>query len=101
MSTQHAKPGWQQQMEREIREATSSAEQHLGRAIAYVNDQVVPEVRRSGFEALRTAAVELRRLASRLEEHANSSGTHPPPHTPEPASAESRSGPSQPGEPKP
>lgn len=99
MSTHDAKPGWQQQMEREIREATSSAEQHLGRAIAYINDQVVPEVRRTGFEALRTAAVELRRLASRLEEHANNAVPHPPPPTP--SADEPRSATSQPEKPRP
>lgn len=42
-------------------------EAEVERAIAYVNEEVVPEIRKEGFRALHAAAEELRRLANRMD----------------------------------
>jgi hypothetical protein len=54
-------------LEERLREAAAEAEQELRRVAAYINDQVVPEVRRNSSGALRTAAQELGKLAERLD----------------------------------
>lgn len=54
--------------EEELREAAARGEDELKRAIRYINDEVVPEVRRNGSVALRRAAVELERLAQRMDD---------------------------------
>ena len=46
----------------------SVIEQDLRKLVTYVNDEVVPEVRRNGSSALRAAATELQRLAQRMED---------------------------------
>ncbi len=49
--------------------------------ITYINDEVVPDVRRSSSEALRTAAAELGRLAEKMDSHraGRRTGTNPKP----------------------
>jgi hypothetical protein len=47
----------------------------------YLNDEVVPDVRRHSSAALRTAAVELQKLAQKLDDERNA--TPPPPRPPE------------------
>jgi hypothetical protein len=42
-------------------------EQEVRRVIAYLNDQVVPDVRQNSSKALRVAAGQLSRLADHLE----------------------------------
>lgn len=54
-------------LEESLRDIAAEAEQELRRVAAYINDQVVPEVRRNGSGALRTAAQELGKLAERLD----------------------------------
>ena len=46
-------------------EAAARAEEEVRRVVTYINDEVVPEVRRNGSQALRIAAVELQKLAQR------------------------------------
>ena len=53
--------------EEKLEGAGTRAEAELGRVIAYINDEVVPEVRRNGSKALRAAADELRRLAEHID----------------------------------
>jgi hypothetical protein len=55
-------------LEERLREAAAHVEQDLRRVIAYINDDVVPAIRRNGAEPLRQAAAELRKLAERLDE---------------------------------
>jgi hypothetical protein len=50
-------------------------EEDLRSLISYLNDEVVPEVRKNGSEALRAAAKELNRMAQRMDERA---GRKPP-----------------------
>jgi hypothetical protein len=47
--------------------------------VAYLNDEIVPDVRRNGSEALRSAAAELNRLAQRMDDRAAKTPPPPPP----------------------
>ena len=72
MSDQPPKRPWEQR----LHEAGTRVEEDLRSIINYINDEVVPDVRRNGSEALRAAAAELQRLAPRMDERA---GRTPPP----------------------
>jgi hypothetical protein len=56
--------GWEQK----LRDAATRAEEELRHVVAYINDEVVPDIRRNGSEALRAAAIELNKLAQRMDE---------------------------------
>jgi hypothetical protein len=51
-----------------IEEAVELIEMELRHTIAYVNDAVVPQVRRESITALRTVSDKLRDLADRFEQ---------------------------------
>ena len=51
-----------------VRQAAEQAEDEVKRVISYINDEVVPEVRRNGSAALKRAALELQRLAERIDQ---------------------------------
>jgi hypothetical protein len=61
-----------------LRDAASHLEDDLRRVVTYLNDEVVPDVRRNSSEALRYAAAELRKLAERVDA-ANRTAPPPPP----------------------
>jgi len=65
--------------EARLREAASHVEEDLRRVAAYINDEVVPDVRRNGSQALRAAAAELHKLAERMD---NANRPSPPPPRP-------------------
>lgn len=73
---------WGQQLQ----EATERVEQDVRRVVRYINDEVVPDIRRSSSEALRAAAQELHRLAERMDDTRRSgpSGTPGPKDPPRP-----------------
>jgi hypothetical protein len=75
MSNEGPKRPWEQQ----LREAATHLEDDLRRFAKYINDDVVPDVRRNGSAALRDAAAELHRLAERLDDHARKTSPPPPP----------------------
>jgi hypothetical protein len=75
MATEDPKRKWEQQ----LRDAAAHLETDLKKAVKYINDEVVPEVRRNGSEALRAAAAELHRLAQRMDDHARKTSAAPPP----------------------
>ena len=54
--------------ENRFQEAGSRLEEELRKAVRFVDEEVVPEVRRGGSAALRTASEELRKLADRLDD---------------------------------
>jgi len=56
-----------------IEEAVELIEMELRHAIAYVNDAVIPNVRRESITAMRGLSETLRSLADRIERH-----QHPP-----------------------
>ncbi len=57
-----------------IEEAMELIEMELRHAIAYVNDAVIPQVRRESISAMRTAADTLNNLADRFERASQASG---------------------------
>jgi hypothetical protein len=75
---EYPRSGWEQR----LRETVAQVEDEVQRAVAYLNDEVVPEVRRTGSEALRAAAAELSRLAQRMDDHATQTPPPPPPPPP-------------------
>lgn len=81
MAEERSKRGW----EEHLREAGERFEDELRRVVTYINDEVVPDVRRNGSDALRGAAAELHKLAERMDERRRGAGAVPPP-PPRPAS---------------
>ncbi len=61
---QPARPAW----ETRLRDAAAHVEDDLKRVVTYINDEVVPDVRRNGSAALRSAAAELERLARSMDD---------------------------------
>jgi hypothetical protein len=66
--------------EQRLHQAGNRIEEDLQRFVRYINDEIVPDVRRNGSEALRSAAAELNRLAQRMDD----SKTPPRPGEPKP-----------------
>lgn len=60
-------PGAAGNVGRRIEEAVELIEMELRHAIAYINDAVVPQVRRESISAMRDLADTLRNLADRME----------------------------------
>ena len=67
---EQGKAGW----ERAVEDTAARAEAEVRRLITYLNDEVVPEVRRDGSRALRSAGEELLRLAEHMEGRRRGSG---------------------------
>jgi len=68
------------------RDAAARIEQELHRVVTYINDQVIPDIRRDGSVALRAAAEQLQKLAQHMEDRRAASETQsPPPPAPDPA----------------
>jgi hypothetical protein len=55
---------------RRLEEAVELIEMELRHAVAYVNDAVIPEVRRESISAMRTIADTLKNLADRMDARA-------------------------------
>jgi len=67
---------WEQQ----LRDAARLVEDEVRRVVTYINDEVVPDVRQNGSEALHFAARELEKLAKKMDDRrAASTGAPPPP----------------------
>jgi hypothetical protein len=79
MPNDESKRKWEQQ----FREAGTHLEEDLRRFSKYINDEIVPDVRRNGSEALRAAAAELHKLAQRMDDHARRTPPPPPPPPPD------------------
>lgn len=68
-----------------LHETAARVEDELRGLAAYINDEVVPDVRRYSSEALRTAAIELHKLAQKMDdERTTHTPPPPPPGTPTP-----------------
>jgi hypothetical protein len=65
---------------RRIEEAMELIEMELRHTIAYVNDAVIPQVRKESISAMRTMAETLRNLADRVEQTSSrqASNAQPP-----------------------
>jgi hypothetical protein len=55
---------WEQQ----LREAATRVEEDLRHVVTYINDEVVPDIRKNSSQALRAAAAELQKLAQRMDD---------------------------------
>ncbi len=66
-------PGWggPPTLGQRIDEAVELIEMELRHAITYVNDAVIPQVRKESISAMRTTADTLRNLADRFERQSN------------------------------
>jgi hypothetical protein len=64
-------------MGQRIDEAIELIEMELRHAITYVNDAVIPQVRRESISAMRTAADTLRNLADRFERQSGQAANQP------------------------
>ena len=58
----------QKPLDERLQEAARRAEEELRRFARYLDEEVVPEVRRNSSSALRAAAVRLQRLADTMDE---------------------------------
>lgn len=54
-------------VDEKVNEALPRIEEELKRIIAYLNDEVVPDVRRNSLKAMRVASEKLTELADRWE----------------------------------
>jgi hypothetical protein len=72
-------PGWggPPTLGQRIDEAIELIEMELRHAITYVNDAVIPQVRRESITAMRTASDTLRNLADRFEKQNSRAGNQP------------------------
>ncbi len=67
---------------RRLEEAIELIEMELRHAIAYVNDAIVPQVRRESISAMRSVADTLRNLADRMDRSAGGANPSAPPNPP-------------------
>jgi hypothetical protein len=58
--------------EQRLHEAGTRVEEELRSLIAFINDEVVPEVRKNGSAALHKAARQMEKLAQKMDDHARS-----------------------------
>ncbi len=62
-----------------LRDAAGHVEEDLRRVVTYINDEVVPDIRKNGSEALRAAARELQKLAQRMDDRRAAAEREAPP----------------------
>jgi hypothetical protein len=79
-----------------IDEAVELIEMELRHAVTYVNDAVIPQVRRESITAMRTAADTLRNLADRFERKGGGAASQSPSQAQ--GSAQSQAGGQAPGQ---
>ncbi|MEG9436564.1 hypothetical protein JAO29_10375 [Edaphobacter sp. HDX4] len=70
--------------EERLHGAGARIEEDVREFIRYFNDEVVPDLRKNGSEALRAAARELNRVAQRMDERAGRTPPADPKDTPRP-----------------
>ena len=68
--------GADRRWEERLADAGGRVEEELRRAVRFLDDEVVPEVRRNSSTALRAAAERLRQLAERLDDETRRGGGH-------------------------
>ena len=78
MATEDPKRKWEQQ----LKDAAAHLEADLKNVVKYINDEVVPDLRRNGSDVLRAASAELHKLAQRMDDHARKTSAPPPPPPP-------------------
>jgi glutamyl-tRNA reductase len=61
--------------EKQLREAAAHVEEEVRRVATYINDEVVPDIRRNGSQALRAAAEALHKLAQHMDDRKAAGGS--------------------------
>ena len=81
MSSAPNQPPNQKPFDQRLQDAAKRAEEELRRFVNYLDEEVVPEVRRNSSTALRAAAVRLQKLAESMDNARNDkeSGSGPKP----------------------
>jgi prophage antirepressor-like protein len=75
MAGNEPKAGEPKAWEQHLRDGAARAEEELRRVVTYINDEVVPDIRKNGSQALRAASDELQKLAQRMDDrNATASG---------------------------
>ena len=72
MANENPKRPWEER----LHETGARIEEDVRDFVRYFNDDIIPDIRKNGSDALRAAARELNRLAQRMDERA---GRTPPP----------------------
>ena len=75
------------------RDAAARIEEELHRVVTYINDRVVPDIRRDGTVALRAAAEQLQKLAQRMDDRRAAAQGGSPPTPPAPGPEKDKSQP--------
>ncbi|MCU1322129.1 MAG: hypothetical protein JWM43_1778 [Acidobacteriaceae bacterium] len=68
-------PGWEEKLHDAGAKVEDELKAELKKVIAYINDEVVPEVRKNGSEALRAAAAQMEKLAKKMDERRAGTGS--------------------------
>jgi len=76
-SSLNQKPPHQKPFDQRLHDAAKRAEEELRRFVTYLDDEVVPEVRRNSSTALRAAAVRLQKMADSMDDARKDKGTGP------------------------
>ena len=76
-SSSNQKPPHQKPFDQRLHDAAKRAEEELRRFVTYLDDEVVPEVRRNSSTALRAAAVRLQKMADSMDDARKGKGTGP------------------------
>lgn len=76
-SSSNQKPPNQKPIDQRLHDAAKRAEEELRRFVTYLDDEVVPEVRRNSSTALRAAAVRLQKMADSMDDARKDKGTGP------------------------
>jgi hypothetical protein len=80
MANETSKRPWEERLQG----AGARIEEDVREFLRYFNDQVVPDIRKNGSEALRAAARELNRMAQKMDERAGRTPPSPPKDAPKP-----------------
>jgi hypothetical protein len=80
MASGNSKRPWEER----LHEAGARMEEDVRELIRYFNDEVVPDLRKNGTEALRAAARELNRMAQRMDERGGRAASTGPKDTSRP-----------------
>jgi len=80
MANESPKRPWEER----LHEAGARFEEDMRDFVRYFNDEVVPDLRKNGSEALRAAARELNRIAQKMDERAGRTPPAPPKDAPKP-----------------
>jgi hypothetical protein len=70
---------WEERVTEAGARLRDEVQEELRRVVRFIDDEVVPEVRRNGSSALRAAAIRLQKLAQQMDEkQASDPDTKPP-----------------------